>query len=325
MWTFFRGPLADTVRSSEGSMTSTTSGSATIDGRVTGRFWATIALLSLIWGMPYYLIKVALVELSPACVAWGRITIGALVLLPLAWRRGALRNVTAHWGAVLAFALVEMVGPFMLIATAEMWVSSSLTAILIATSPLMIVLLDPLFGRTERVGARRLSGLVLGFVGVIALVGIEGAESSQGLLGAGFILLASLGYSIGPLIAQHRLKDVDPLGSMGVALAIASVILATPAWLTAPEVRPSPTAWGAVVVLGSLCTATALVLFVTVIVKAGASRASIIAYLAPTIAVLLGVLALDEHFGLWTLAGLILIFGGSWLASGRSPSTASSG
>ena len=285
---------------------------------MSARAWLTIAFLSVIWGAPYFLIKIALVELSPACVAWGRITLGALLLLPLAWRRGALRNVAAHWGAVLAFALFDLAGPFLLVATGETWVSSSLTAILIATSPLMVVLLGPLFGVSERVGPRRWSGLVVGFVGVVALVGIEGTSSSRGLLGVALILIASVGYAVGPLIAEQRLKDVDPLGSVAVALAIASIVLAAPAFLTAPKAPPSWTALGAVAILGSFCTATAMVLFVAVIAKAGAARASIIAYLAPMVAVLLGVLALDERFDVWTLIGLVLILGGSWLASGRS-------
>lgn len=287
---------------------------------MTGRVWAAVGLLSLIWGIPYYLIKIALLELSPACVAWGRVTLGALVLLPLAWRRGALARVGRHRGAILAFALVEVVGPFYLIATGERWVSSSLTAILIATAPLLVVAIAPLFGKPERPSARRLTGLLLGFAGVVALVGVEvevGAQEGV-LLGAGLILLAAIGYAIGPLVAEHRLGDVPALGTISVSLVTSSIALALPAWFTAPEALPGWRTIGAIVTLGWVCTATALVLFVTVISKAGASRASVIAYLAPMVAVLLGVVALDERFGVSTLVAMAMIFGGSWMATRAS-------
>ena len=302
-WLLFAGPPKRILRS------------------VNATLWATILLLAVIWGVPYFLIKVALAELSPACVAWGRVTLGALVLLPLAWRQGALRGLTAHWRPVLAFALIEVVGPFLLIASGERWISSSLTAILVATAPLMVVVLAPLFGDAERPTPTRWLGFALGFLGVVALVGIEVDGGSRPLLGALLVLLASIGYSIGPLIAQHHLKQVKPLGLIAVSLAISSVVLATPAFLTAPASLPSWKALGAVATLGWLCSAIALVLFVTVIAKAGASRASVIAYLAPTVAVLLGVVALDEPFGISTLVGMAMIFGGSWMATGRAPAT----
>jgi drug/metabolite transporter (DMT)-like permease len=225
------------------------------------KIWATVGLLSLIWGVPYFLIKIGLEELSPACVAWSRVTVGALVLLPLAWRKGALRNVGRHRGALAAFALVEVVGPFLLISSGERWISSSLTAVLIATAPLVVVLLQPLFGERERLGAKRLVGFVIGFLGVVALVGVEGLGAGARVwLGALLVLLAAIGYSIGPLVAEHRLKDVDPLGTIAVALAIASLVLATPAALTAPATMPSWKAIAAVTTLGWLCSAVALVL-----------------------------------------------------------------
>jgi drug/metabolite transporter (DMT)-like permease len=291
---------------------------------MSAKMWAAIGLLSIIWGLPYFLIKVGLTDLSPACVAWGRVTVGALVMLPLAWRKGALRDVGRHRGALMAFALADVVGPFLLISWGETWISSSLTAILNATAPLIVVVIQPWFGAQERIGAKRLTGFAVGFAGVVALVGIEGlgnvgpGGSGRVLWGAALVLLAAVGYSIGPLVAEHKLRGLHPVGLVAASLGVASLLLAVPAVLTAPDRWPSWKVIGAVATLGSLCSALALVLFVTVVAKAGTSRASVIAYLAPMVAVALGVVVLGEPFG-WSRAfGMGLILGGSWLAAARN-------
>jgi drug/metabolite transporter (DMT)-like permease len=277
--------------------------------------WGLIGLLSLIWGVPYFLIKISLAELSPACVAWGRVTVGALILLPIARQRGALRNIARSWRGLLAFACCEVVAPFFLIASGERFISSSLTAILIAMVPLLVIVFSPFFGRAEPMDLRKSVGLALGFFGLIVLLGFEGLSTTGELAGAAMILLAAVGYAVGPLIAEHHLKGIDSIGTIAVALSISSIFLAMPAFLTAPATWPSAQTLGAVATLGWLCSAIALVLFVTIIGRAGAYRASLIAYLAPTVAVLLGVVALDENFGVTTVVGMALIFGGSWLAT----------
>src|ERR1044072_3202160 len=121
---------------------------------MTWRAWATFAALCAIWGLPYFFIKLALQELSPVCVAWGRITLAAIVLVPIAWRRGSLQRACAHKGAIIAFAVAELVIPFSLIAMGEQWISSSLAGILIATVQLSVVVIAPLFGVKERLAAR---------------------------------------------------------------------------------------------------------------------------------------------------------------------------
>src|ERR1044071_3160343 len=140
---------------------------------MTWRAWATFATLCAIWGVPYFFIKLALHDLSPVCVAWGRITLAAIVLVPIAWRRGSLQRAFAHRGAIIAFAVAELVIPFSLIAMGEQWISSSLAGILIATVPLSVVVIAPLFGVKERLGALRIVGLAIGFCGVVAIVGLD--------------------------------------------------------------------------------------------------------------------------------------------------------
>lgn len=284
---------------------------------MTGPAWAAFAALSVIWGFPYFFIKVALNDLSPACIVWGRVTLAALVLVPLAWQRGALRGVWSRIGAVSAFATAEIIAPFLLIAIGERWISSSLTAILMATVPLVVVVLARWFVPAERPSFRRLTGLGIGLAGVLALLGVDVAGRPLEVLGASCVLVATIGYAVGPLVAQRYLVGLDPLGTAAVSLSMSAAALTIPAALTMPSQIPSPTALGSVAVLGLACTALALVLFLFLISEAGASRAAVITYLNPAIAVLLGVSVLGEHLGGGSIAGLVMILLGSWLATGR--------
>jgi drug/metabolite transporter (DMT)-like permease len=282
------------------------------------RVWIAFLALGVIWGMPYFFIKLAVHELSPVWVAWGRLVCASALLLPVALIKGALRGLgrQLHW--LLLFALVELVGPFYLIALGEQYISSSLAGILLAGVPLVVLVCGPLMGVRETVSARRLVGLVVGLVGVIVLLGLDTSQGPKGLLGAACILAAAVGYSFGPLIVQRHLADKDSLGVVGASVAIAAVILTIPAILTAPAKMPSPTAIGSVVTLGIFCTALALMLFVYVIANAGASRAAVVTYINPAVALLLGVFLLDEHFGAGPMLGLAMILLGSWLATGGS-------
>jgi drug/metabolite transporter (DMT)-like permease len=286
------------------------------------RAWTVFAALCVIWGIPYFFIKIALVEVSPFVVAWARIAVGVLILLPIAWKRGVLRPVLAHKGPVIAFAFTELVGPFVLIAMGERWVTSSMAGILIATVPLAVILMSPLFGVRERIGIRRMVGLVVGFAGVVALVGIDSSGGSQLWLGVLCLFIATLGYAVGPLIIQRYLQDVDELGSVTISLAVAAVVLLPAAVLTAPAVLPSAQTLTALVVLGAVCTALGLYLFFYLIGQAGASRATVITYVNPAVAALLGVLVLHEPFGIGFVAGFILILIGSWLSTAAAAAPA---
>jgi drug/metabolite transporter (DMT)-like permease len=278
------------------------------------RTWTTFIVLCVIWGLPYFLIKVALVDLSPAVVAWGRIALGALVLLPIAWHRGMLRPAMAHKGAIVAFAVCELVGPFSAISFAETRISSSLTGVLVATVPLVVVLIAPLFGIREKIGGRRSIGLMIGFAGVVALLGIDRLGADQ-WVGAAALIVAVLGYAIGPLIVQRHLAGVDELGATAASLSVAAVILLPFAVYHAPAQMPSAVSIASVVTLGVVCTALALFLFFYLIHAAGASRAAVVAYINPGVATLLGVLVLHEPFGIGLVAGLSMILFGSWLAT----------
>jgi len=282
------------------------------------RVWLAFLAICLIWGTPYFFIKHAVHELSAVWVAWGRLVCAAVVLVPVALWRGQLHGMLKHWRLLTIFALTELVGPFFLIAQGEKWVSSSLAGILLAGVPLIVVVVSPLMGVHERVSTRRLIGLVTGLIGVVALLGLGTVEGVYGWVGAGCILLAAVGYAVGPLIIQRHLKGADSLGVVSVSVAIAATVLTIPALFTAPATYPSTVAIGSVVILGLMCTALALLLFVYVISHAGAARAAVVTYVNPAVALVLGVFLLDEHFGAGPAIGLALILLGSWLATDGS-------
>ena len=282
---------------------------------MTLRTWIAFVALCAIWGIPYFLIKVALVDFSPAVVAFGRIALGAAVLAPLAWHRGSLKLAFAHKGAIIAFAICELVIPFSAIAVAETRISSSLAGVFIASVPLVVALIAPLFGIRERLGGRRAVGLAIGFAGVIALLGIDSLESTEQWLGVACLMFAVIGYAIGPLIVQRYLGDIDEVGATAASLTVASIALLPLALYFAPTHAPSASAISSVVVLGIICTALALLLFFYLIQAAGASRAAVVAYINPGIAALLGVLVLHEPFGVGLIIGLAMILLGSWLAT----------
>src|SRR5262245_43878569 len=196
---------------------------------MTLRVWLAFLALCVIWGIPYFFIKKAVVEVSPLLVAWGRITLGALVLLPIAWQTGALRNITKHLGWLVLFAVVELVGPFWLIALGEQSISSSLAGILLSAVPLTVVMIAPLMGVKERLRARRWVGLMIGLVGVAALLGIDSLHGAHEWIGVGCILLSTVGYALGPLIIQRHLSDVHPLGVVAASTLVGSLVLLIPA------------------------------------------------------------------------------------------------
>jgi drug/metabolite transporter (DMT)-like permease len=278
------------------------------------------ATLCLLWGIPYFFIKLALVDLSPFVVAWSRITLGALVLLPVAWRRGSLRPALEHPWAILAFAILELVVPFSFISLAERSISSSMTGVLVATVPLTVVIIAPLMGVRESMSGRRLLGLLVGLAGVAVLLGFESIVGRAQWLAVAGLLIAVFGYAAGPLVVQRYLAGVDEIGAVAVSLGVASVILLPFAATTLPHQLPSTLSLVSVGTLGLLSTASAMLLYFYLIHAAGAARASIVAYISPAVAALLGVLVLHEPFGLSMAAGLALILMGSALGAHHSKS-----
>lgn len=283
---------------------------------MTRRAQLAFVAMSVIWGVPYLLIKVAVDDgVSPALVSWARVTLAAAVLLALAARAGTLAQVRGRVGWIAAFATCEIAIPFPLIAAGEEHVPSALTAILIAAVPLLVALLALRLDPGERPTPLRLTGLLLGFAGVVALVGLDVSHGKGELLGALAILLAAGGYALGPFILKRHLVSLDPRATFGASLAFASLLLAPAAALSLPDRLPGAGALASIAVLGLLCTALAFVVFNVLVGEAGPSRASVITYVNPLVALLAGVALLGETPGTGSLAGLLLILAGSWLAT----------
>lgn len=279
------------------------------------RGWLAFVALGIIWGLPYFFIRLALQDLSPFVVAWGRITLAALILLPVAWQRGALRPLKNHLAAICAFAAVEFVVPFSSISIGERWISSSLAGILIAGVPIIIALIGRFFGVHERLGSRRVAGLLLGLGGVVALLGFGTISGPLGWAGFGCMILAAVGYAVGPLIIQKHLRGLGSIGPVAASLALASVVLLLPAAATFPVRWPSAVTLWSIAVLGVVCTAVAMLLMFFLVRDAGAARAAIITYINPVVATLLGVGILHERLGVGGVTAFVVILAGSFLAT----------
>jgi drug/metabolite transporter (DMT)-like permease len=282
---------------------------------VSWRSWGAFAALGIIWGLPYFFIKISVQELSPVVVAFGRVMLGSSILLPIAWHRGALKSLGGHKAAVCAFALAEFIIPFSAISFGERWISSSVTGILIAMVPLSIVLIQRFFGVHERLGKWRVVGLGLGFVGVVALVGFGTISGPLGWAGVGCMLIATLGYAIGPLIIQRHFRGLDSIGPLAASLLVASIVLLGPALLALPTRMPSARVLASMAMLGVVCTAVAMLLMFYLVGHAGASRAAVITYINPAVAALLGVSLLHERLGAGGILAFVCILLGSWLAT----------
>jgi drug/metabolite transporter (DMT)-like permease len=285
---------------------------------VSRRGWILLLALGAVWGVPYLFIKVAVeAGVSPAAVVLARSAIGALVLLPLALRGAGFAVLRGRWRAVLAFAALEILGPWVLFSHAEATLASSTTGLLVATVPLLSVVVGRVAGDRARVPALRWAGLVVGFVGVPVLTG-QGVVGGHGIA-VMEVLLGALGYAIAPVIAERALQGVPASVLTTACLGVATAVYAPVVLLTGPQPVPPAPAIGALVTLGLVCTALAFLLFFRLIGEVGGPRATLVAYLNPVVAVLLGAAVLAEPLTGSVAVGTLLILGGSALAAARRP------
>ncbi|SNS75920.1 Permease of the drug/metabolite transporter (DMT) superfamily [Asanoa hainanensis] len=276
------------------------------------RAWILFATVAVLWGIPYLLIKIAIEDLSPLLVVFGRVAIAALVLVPIAAAQGTLSSLRRHLGPVTFLGLVHIVGPFLLITYGEVHISSSLTGLLIAIEPVLIALL---MLRTDRLTPVRGAGLALGLVGVAVLVGLDISGDRLGLLGAGMILLATFLYAVATVYVQRKASEVPPTALVAGTTTVSTLVLAPFAAFALPTTPVSGGSWAALLALGLLCTAVALLAFYRLIGEAGPGRAGLVTYANPVVAVLLGVAILNEPLHTSTLLGFALIVAGCWLST----------
>ncbi len=274
--------------------------------------------MAIIWGIPYLFIRVAVAEISPPVLVFLRTLIATAILLPVALLRIDLRAVLVHWRWVAAFAAIEIAIPWVLLGSAEQRLSSSLTGLLIASTPLIGTVFAVATGGTDRLGRTGVLGLLVGLAGVLAIVGGDFATTDA--LAVVQVLLVAVCYAIGPAILARRLGGVPSLGIMALSLAGSALLYAPVAVLQWPAAPLSTNVIVSVVVLGTICTAAAFILFAALIGEIGPVRATVITYINPAVAAILGVAVLQETFTPAMGVGLALVVLGSALAT-RRPQT----
>lgn len=280
------------------------------------RGWALFIAMCLIWGIPYLLIKVAVSDVSPVTLVFFRTVIGALILVPIALARGDLAPALPHWRWIALYTAVEVALPWFLVSDAELRLSSSLTALLIAATPFVGVVLGRLTGSDDRFDARRLFGLVVGFVGVAVLVGLN--VSVRDLGAAGEIGLVAICYAIGPLIISRKLTEAPPIGVVAMSLVLPAIVYAPLGLSHLPSAIPPTHVLLAIGLLGVVCTAIAFLLFFALIAEVGPVRATVITYVNPAVALALGVTLLGEPLTIGAGVGFALILVGLFLLTRRA-------
>jgi drug/metabolite transporter (DMT)-like permease len=280
---------------------------------LTRRGLVLFGLMSVIWGIPYLFIRIAVDEISPAALVLARTSIAAALLLPIALIRVDLRPVLARWRWVVAFAVIEIAIPWVALGSAEQHVSSSLAGLLVAGVPLVGTALALATGGADRLGRTGLVGLLIGIVGVAAIVGGDfGATDTTALLQLAVVVVC---YAVGPGILSRRLGGLPTVGVMALSLGLCAVAYVPIAALEWPSAVPSPGVIASIVILAVVCTAAAFLIFAALIDEIGPVRATVITYVNPAVAAVLGVVVLRESFTPWMAVGFALVIAGSTMAT----------
>jgi drug/metabolite transporter (DMT)-like permease len=271
----------------------------------------------LAWGIPYYFIQIALEDFSSYSIIFIRVLIGAAIMVPLALNSGALKLALKHWKWVLFFAVMEMIIPWWFITEAGRHISSGLTALLIATVPMFGVVVASLVGDKTIRNPKTLFGMLIGFAGVVALVGIDSLQGIIDPIWVGAVILASIGYAVAPAVISYKIGFVPTTGVISLSMVFVGMAYLVPALTQLPQEIanvPSLNSWLALLGLGAICSALAFMLFFALIREIGAARSTLIVYINTLVALLLGVVFLSEPITPGLLIGLPLVLIGSWLA-----------
>jgi drug/metabolite transporter (DMT)-like permease len=280
---------------------------------MTSRGLVLFALMSVIWGIPYLFIRVAVAEISPAVLVLARTALAAAILLPLAIARVDLRPILARWRWLAAFAAIEIAVPWVMLGSAEQHLTSSLTGILIAGVPLVGTIIALATGGTDRVTRTGGLGLAIGLIGVVAIVGVDlGASDAVSLVEVGVVIFC---YALGPAILSRRLNGLPSIGVMALSITLCALVYLPIAGAQWPAAMPSANVLAAIVILAVVCTAAAFLVFAALIDETGPVRATVITYVNPAVAAILGVAVLDERLTPAMIAGFGLVILGSLLAT----------
>jgi drug/metabolite transporter (DMT)-like permease len=279
---------------------------------MTRRGWVYFVAVGVLWGLPYLLIRISVREISPPLLVFIRTGGASLVLVPLAAARGALVPAIRRWRAVVLYTVAELALPWVFLFNAERRLPSSLSGLLVAAVPLVAAVVAWLTG-SDHVDLRRVTGLVVGMAGVGVLVGFSVAGSQ--LLAALSVGVVVVGYALGPWVVDHRLRGVPPIGVIAWSVLLCAIGYAPAAFLELPSRPLSASVIESAATLTVICTIVAFLVFFALISEVGAMRATLVTYVNPAVAVVLGVTVLGEPFGAGTAVGFVLILGGCYLAS----------
>jgi drug/metabolite transporter (DMT)-like permease len=282
--------------------------------------WLLFSLVGLLWGVPYFFMKVAVEELSTPMIVFSRLLIGAALLIPLAIREGSLKKALPFWRYILLYAVLEMVIPWSLITSSQRDLSSGVVALLVATVPIWATLFAHQTGDSTAAHRIRIFGIVVGLLGISLIVGIESLSDFGNFGALAQVLIASVSYAWAVNMITRKAPGVSGLAINGIAMTISSVIFAPFAFLSRPEAMPSIDVTLATLGLGILCSGMAFWIFFLVLAEIGPARASLVVYPNTAVAVVLGIIILSEPITLAILIGLPLVLIGSYFAS-RRPST----
>jgi len=275
------------------------------------------AIVGVLWGIPYLLMKVAVEEFSPAAIVAGRTLIGAAILIPVAVYRKRFNGAVLGYKYVALYALMEMIGPWILISTAEKKIDSGLAGLLISTVPIFSTIIISIRGDHTVWQFKRIFGIIVGFVGLILVVGIESLTGNSDPASIAMMILASMGYSYAVIMITSNLPLVDGIAINGLAMAITCVFwtpLAIAQWPSSISFEPAMS----LIALGVLSTAFAFILFFKVLAELGPARSSLVTYVNTAVAVVLGVIILKEPLTVGILVGLPLVLAGSYMASRKT-------
>lgn len=299
-----------TTRQSQGSAPSPGPGEAEAEyrGAVTRRDAFDMFLLSAFWGVSFLMIKWAGHDFPPLWVALLRSVFGgAVLLLALAWRRERLPE-RRTWPLLALLALVSNAFPWLMFAVGELTVSSNIAAILNATTPLFTLLLAAAVGAARIRWATLLGVLVgLGGVGLTVSGGVSGGQAS--LLGAGVILLASLSYGVGNVLAKGRVTDLSPLGVAAAQMIFSTLWLLPAAALGAQPAGLSMQGLVGIAVLGVFGSGLAYLVFYSLLARVSSTQSAAVTYLLPIWGLFWGALT-GEHVSLTSLLGVGVVLAG---------------
>jgi len=285
---------------------------------MTRRVYVLFAIMAVTWGVPYFFIKIAVEELSPASMVMARCAIASVILIPIAWHNGSLKQAVGVFRWVLVFAVLEYIIPWYLLGTAEQELPSSVAGLLLATTPLFATVFGRALGDRSATDWRRLVGLAIGFLGVTSLLGIDSLQGDLDWFSALLVLICAACYVLAPMAIFRNTQGINQMGIVALSMPITTLFWAPAGTAQWPETGVSARVWLSLITLAVVCTWLAFHFYWQLAHAVGVVRASTLTYLNPPVAIGAGVLFLGESITPGMLLGFPLVLLGSYYAS-RAP------